>query len=167
MHPALRFLCALAMALAAIPASAQTASTQATVKIENYALVITKQNDLDFGSITPSASASGYVTLDPAGTYSVHGSIPAYNPAGATPARYAVSGVPSTAFAVSLPGPTISLTNGTQSLLVGDFVAEGGPTQQLDGNGTANFRVGATVFIQAAQRPGAYTGSFNVTVAYN
>lgn len=162
------FLLAGALLAAALPpvASAQTASTQAVVRIENYALVLTKQNDMDFGSITPSLTNSGYVTLQPNGA-TIPTGVAAYNPAGATPARYSVTGVPSAQISIALPNPTVSLSNGTQSLLIGDFVAENGTLQQLGTDGTLNFRVGANVYVQTLQRPGVYTGSFDVTVLYN
>jgi hypothetical protein len=161
------FPLACALLAAALPsiATAQTASTQAVVRIENYALVLTKQNDMDFGSITPSLTNDGYVVLQADGVTSPAG-VAAYNPAGANPALYSVTGVPSAQVAITLPG-TVSLSNGAESLLIGDFTAENGTLQQLGTDGTLGFRVGATVFVQALQRPGVYTGSFDVTLLYN
>lgn len=165
MRLSFQFACALLAATLPSVASAQTASTQAVVRIENYALVLTKQNDMDFGSITPSLTNNGFVILQTNGIPSPSG-VAAHNPAGATAARYSIAGVPSANIFISLPS-SVSLSNGTQSLLISDFAAENGITQQLGTDGTLNFRVGATVFVQALQRPGVYTGSFDVTVLYN
>ncbi|MBN2682921.1 MAG: DUF4402 domain-containing protein, partial [Bacteroidales bacterium] len=42
-----------------------------------------------------------------------------------------------------------------------------GSSSTLDGAGESNLKVGATLNVEANQNPGLYTGSFDVTVAYN
>lgn len=165
-RPIFRLL-ALALLLPASTAFADTASTSATVRIERYALQLTKVRDIDFGSATPSVLQNGYITLSPTGLHQVNGGIAAYDPTGAQPAQYTVSGVPSAPFAVMFSASTIYLSNGTQTLMISDFVIENGPTQVLGLDGTAQFRVGANLYVGAAQMPGTYTGTFSVTVAYN
>lgn len=160
-------LLAIATLLPASTAFADTAATSATVRIERYALQLTKVRDIDFGSITPSVLQNGYVTLGPTGQHQVNGGIAAYDPTGAQPAQYTVSGVPSAPFAVMLSAPAVYLSNGTQSLMISDFVVENGPGQILGLDGTAQFRIGANLYVAAAQMPGTYTGTFSVTVAYN
>jgi hypothetical protein len=164
----LSFLFACALLAAALPsvASAQTASTQAVVRIENYALVLTKQNDMDFGSITPSIATNGIVTLFPNGTMLPTG-VAAHNPAGATPARYSLTGVPLAQISIGLPSIAYLNNGNGGQIIISDFSAENGITQQLGTDGTLNFRLGATVYVPALQRPGIYTGSFDVTVLYN
>jgi hypothetical protein len=47
------------------------------------------------------------------------------------------------------------------------FVSDLGNNSTLDNAGEAQLKVGATLNVEANQAVGLYTGSFDVTVAYN
>jgi hypothetical protein len=156
-----------ALMLSPFAASAQTASTTASVDIENYALDITKNLDLSFGSITPSASADGTMTLAPNGLVSTTGGVTSRSGSGYSPAAYRISGVPAASFSVTIAPGTVALSGPGQTLTVSDFVLSQATLITLDNSGLAFFNVGATLFVNAGQLPGNYTGTFDVTVAYN
>ncbi len=161
-------LIAAALILSPFAASAQTASTTASVNIENYALNITKNQDLNFGGIIPSAIISGTMDLSPSGVVSTTGGVTSRPSSGYTPAAYTISGVPGASFSVTLAPSIVTLYSARGSLTVGDFVRSGPTTVLLDNNnGLAYFFIGATLFVNAGQLPGNYTGTFDVTVAYN
>jgi hypothetical protein len=50
---------------------------------------------------------------------------------------------------------------------VDNFVSSLGATAALDAQGAQALKVGATLNVDANQAVGLYTGSFDVTVAYN
>jgi Domain of unknown function (DUF4402) len=162
------FLMAAALMLLTFAASAQTASTTASVTVENYALDITKNLDLSFGSITPSASADGTMTLAPNGLVSTTGGVTSRSGSGYSPAAYTISGVPAASFSVTVAPTTVTLSGPGGTLTVGDFALNQATPITLDSNsGLAFLNVGATLFVNAGQLPGKYTGTFDVTVAYN
>lgn len=156
-----------ALMLSPFAASAQTASTTASVDIENYALDITKNQDLSFGSITPSASADGTMTLSPNGLVTTTGGVTSRSGSGYSPAAYTISGVPAASFSVAIAPTTVTLSGPGGPLIVSDFVLTQATPITLDNSGLAFFNVGATLFVNAGQLPGNYTGTFDVTVAYN
>ena len=156
-----------ALMLSPFAASAQTASTTASVDIENYALDITKNQDLSFGSITPSASADGTMTLSPNGVVSTTGGVTSRSGSGYSPAAYTISGVPAATFSVTIAPTTVTLSGPGGPLIVSDFALNQATPITLDASGLAFFNVGATLYVNAGQLPGNYTGTFDVTVAYN
>ncbi len=156
-----------ALMLSPFAASAQTANTTASVNIENYALNITKTQDLNFGSIIPSASIDGTMTLAPNGPVSTTGGVTSRSGSGYSPASYTISGVPAASFSVTIAPTTVTLSGPGGPLIVSDFVLNQATPITLNNSGVAFFNVGATLFVNASQLPGNYTGTFDVTVAYN
>lgn len=162
------FLFAAALVLSPFAAGAQTANTSASVNIENYALGITKTQDLNFGSVIPSASISGTMVISPTGAPSTTGGVTYRLSSGYEQAAYAVSGVPSDSFNVAISPATVTLSSPRGTLTVSNFTLNQATPIVLDSStGTARFAVGATLFVNAGQLPGNYTGTFDVTVAYN
>ena len=162
------FLMTAALMLSPFAASAQTASTTASVNIENYALNIIKLRDLNFGSVIPSASIDGTMTLSPSGAPSTTSSITYRLNSGYEQASYSISGVPAARVNVTVAPATVTLTSPRGTLTVGNFILSQASPIVLDGStGTAFFSIGATLFVNAGQLPGNYTGTFDVTVAYN
>lgn len=156
-----------ALMLSPFAASAQTASTTASVDIENYALDITKNQDLSFGSIIPSASANGTMTLFSNGIVSTTGGVTSRSGSGYSPAAYTISGVPAATFSVTIAPGTVTLSGPGGAMIVSDFALDQATPITLDASGLAFFNVGATLYVNAGQLPGNYTGTFDVTVAYN
>lgn len=159
---------AAVLILSPFAASAQTASTTASVNIENYALNITKNQDLNFGSVTPSASTNGTMVLEPGGGVYTTGGVTSRPGSGYVPATYTISGVPAASFTVTIAPALVTLSGPRGTMTVGDFVLnQPTPIVINSSNGLATLSVGATLFVTAGQLPGNYTGTFDVTVAYN
>jgi hypothetical protein len=142
-----------------------TASAEASARIV-APLQITKTADLKFGNIAagPSAgtvdmavndvrSAAGGVTLIAAGNVS-------------NAAAFDIIGYADASFTISLPA-SILIASGANDMLVDNFISSLGATSVLDAQGAAALKVGATLNVDANQPVGLYTGSFDVTVAYN
>ena len=62
---------------------------------------------------------------------------------------------------------TVSITEGSTPMQVIDFLCSAGATSTFDGSGDDNFTVGATLQLAINQPAGTYTGTFDVSVAYN
>lgn len=162
------FLIVAALMLSPFSAGAQTANTTASVNIENYALNITKNQDLNFGSVTPSASVDGTMVLEPGGVVYTTGGVTSRTGSGYAPATYTISGVPAASFNVTITPAVVTLSGPRGTLTVGNFALNQPTPIVLNGsNGLATLAVGATLFVNAGQLPGNYTGTFDVTVAYN
>ena len=142
-----------------------TASADASARIVEP-LQITKTADLKFGNIAagPSAgqvdmsisdvrTATGGVTLITAGNVS-------------NAAAFDIIGYPDASFTISLPA-SILIASGANDMLVDNFVSSLGATSTLDATGASALKVGASLNVAANQAVGLYTGSFDVTVAYN
>lgn len=170
-------------------ANAQT-NTESTETTDAYAKLIkvmsvtnSDANGLDFGTIVLTGAGASTVTMaaiDASRTYT--GDAAAAVGATQTPntAKYVVTGTPNETYALTLPS-SIALTTFTAitgadteatmtisglkarfNTAVADAI-----TSKLSPTGTDSFAVGGTLNIKAAQIPGVYTGSFDVTVDYN
>lgn len=142
-----------------------TASADASARIV-APLQLTKTADLKFGNIAagPSAgtvdmsvsdvrTAGGGVTLIAAGNVS-------------NAAAFDITGYPDASFTISLPA-SILIASGSNDMLVDNFLSSLGATSALDAQGAAALKVGARLNVDANQPVGLYTGSFDVTIAYN
>jgi hypothetical protein len=136
-------------------------------------LAVQPDNDLSFGRIAiPDPASPAVVTVGPAG--SVTGTTNAAETAGApvAAAAFTVSGVGGQSYAVTFPRPSINLGAGANAPTVDTFTSSlGGGAGQLSGQSTGigaqTFNVGAKLHLPANTAPGAYTGSFQVNIAYN
>jgi len=153
----------------------ETASANASATILTP-ITILKSADLNFGSVVASRAESGTVVV-PASS-STNRTLTAVteitgNKGTISAAAYTVSGESSAAYSVSLPA-NASIGDGSSNTMTVDVF-----TSSLDSNtgqlaatgqraaGTQDFQVGGTLNVAAGQAAGAYTGSFDVTVAYN
>lgn len=142
--------CALLLACAGAPA--QTLNNNAA---------------LSFGAFT--AGSGGTITVAPGGARMKTGSVILVNQAGtASAAQFTISGTPSAAFTISLPGDGIVfLSDGASgSMALNGFTSSPSVTGVLSGGGTQTINVGATLSVGNLQGTGSYSGSFNVTVNY-
>jgi len=142
-----------------------TASAEASARII-APLEIFKMADLKFGNIAAGPSAgtvviatddartkSGGVTLVEAGNVS-------------NAASFDIVGYPEATFTIDIPG-SIMIYSGSDEMVVDEFESSLGSLSTLDALGESNLKVGATLNVEPNQAPGLYTGSFDVTVAYN
>ena len=152
-----------------ISVNAQTASSTATASASARIvtpLEITKNVDLAFGNIAAGPS-TGVVTIATDGSRTGVGGVTLIAAGNVSnSAQFSIVGYPSATFAITLP-TSITIANGGYSMTVDSFVSSLGATSTLDVNGQNGLNVGANLNVAAGQEPGLYTGSFDVTVAYN
>lgn len=128
-------------------------------------ITLTNTQGLAFGNIAASA-ALGTVTITPAGVRS--------NTGGVTPsaigtynnAIYTATGEANATYSISLPAST-TITDGTNNMTVNGFTSDPTPTGLMSGAGSQTINVGATLNVGANQASGNYSGTYNVTIAYN
>lgn len=133
--------------------------------------------DLQFGTII---SGAGTVAVSTAavGFAGRTFSVPAMNPGdqGAQPtaAVFSVKGQPNYTYSIAFTNATETLTETVSSdtMSAGTFLAStlidgAGLIGTLDGSGDDTLNVGATLTVTAGLSAGEYSGTFEVTVAYN
>lgn len=140
-----------------------TASGSASANVVT-AISITNTAGLDFGDLVAGAT-SGTVVMTAAGVRTSTGGTTLGNPGAAAAAGFAVAGDPAATYAITLP-TSITVTSGGDTMTVDTFTTPAA-TGTLDGTGNDTIAVGATLQVGVAQAVGAYTGTFDVTVAYN
>jgi Domain of unknown function (DUF4402) len=164
----------LATALSS-PVSAGTGSARADVTIVTP-LSFIKDEDLDFGSALPAATA-GTVVVPPNGARTATGGVVlvgnSYNPS-----RFAGFGATLQTVQISMGANSITLnrTGGGGTMTVDTWIIGSTPTAQLttnplvftiaSSNGIFNFPVGATLRVGANQAAGTYSGTFTITLNY-
>lgn len=158
-------MAAALVAVVAAPASVKAASDSATASATIAAAVtVTKQTDLEFGLISPTAVA-GTVTVSDAGARSGDVNVELLSGASPSQASFLVSGAANQSISVTIP-TSAALTGPGTDMTATLSQTEAG-TQTLDGSGNFTVDVGADLAVGASQTAGSYSGSFNVTVIYN
>jgi spore coat protein U-like protein len=176
----LRLFLALLAGFAGMPAYAQTTTGTVRVSVAT-STTLSKTGDLHFGSITPSGTA-GTVTVSPAGVRTSNGGVIL---AGGSPTAASFSGQGSRNQQIRITfdilGATLNRTIGGASMTANNFIAQGllaNGLAPLGSSGTGqrfriaatsgafSFTVGARLNVSANQAPGAYVGTFDVTVDF-
>lgn len=134
-------------------------------------IALAKTADLAFGTVVRPTSGAGTVTISAAdGARTLAGGVGAIEAAPSGRATFTVVGEGGQAFSVTVPanmdmtragGAEIIPVALTSSMSSG--VLSGAPGEQ----GVNAFGVGGSAPVSSATVSGAYTGTFNVTVAYN
>ena len=121
-------------------------------------------NQLEFGSFA--VQAGGTVSIDPAsGVRSRTGDVWLMGQDAGTPARVVLTHLPGTDFSVLLPPDgAASLSKGGASMTLRTFKSSPSAARMV--GATQIIAIGATLEIQPNQSPGAYAGSFQVTVSF-
>ena len=167
------FRCVAAALLALIviePAHAApvAAATPATAKAALlHPLEILKKEDLDFGWVAP---------ITGAGTVVVN---PETNVTSATGGAVLVGGSPHAALftgaaksnavvIIRIPKQPITITRvgGTETMTVTNWTVQGLDKRAVAAQTSFDFRVGATLFVNANQADGLYVGTFDVSIQY-
>jgi uncharacterized protein (DUF697 family) len=161
---------------AAVLAFSNTSFAQATATASASATIITpisivKNVDMTFGNIAVSASTGGTVVLAPAGTRTTGGAggvtLPS-NTGTVAGADFTVSGQATYTYAITLPSTSVSLSDGSgHTMNVTAFTSSPSSTGTLNGSGSQDLKVGATITVASAQTPGVYTNSTGVPVTVN
>lgn len=167
--PSLRLL-ALTTLLA--PAAGQAAPRAAATPAQAsgtllFPLEIVKNRDLDFGYVGTTAAA-GTVVIDPetdaisatAGALLLGGSPHAAQFTGAAKSNVVVI--------IRIPNQSITVTRvgGTQTMTVSNFKLQGLDKRAVAARVAFDFRVGATLNVNANQAEGTYVGTFDVSIQY-
>jgi len=169
MKPRLRnvVLATVALTVLLVPSMVRAQATDTgdiSVTIQNQAITLTNNTTLSFGTVLP-FGRTGTVTVPASGAPTVSN---AFVSVPGSSANWSVTGVPNAPYAITLPSSPAVVTSGAFSMNVDTFTRTSGTTQlYLDGAGDASFNVGATLHVGANQPAGIYTGTYNVTVAYN
>jgi hypothetical protein len=149
-----------------------TENTSAAAKVVTP-LSITETSSLHFGTMAVLAGTPGTCVLSTQGSRSQTGGVNlSVQAPTASNAAYNVSGAVNTTYAITLPS-TITVSSGADNMTIGSLLARtasagtDGLTGTLSAGGTDNFTIGGTLNVAAGQATGIYTGSFDVTVAYN
>jgi hypothetical protein len=146
------------------PASAAQAAATATMAT---AISISRILHLRFGYVVPSGTP-GTVLIDPSSERTFFGGVtPVFTDGGQHgAASFNVVGTGTLTYAITLP-VSVTLTSGGNLMTVDEFVSTPPQTGQLAANGKQSVVVGATLHVLANQPIGIYTGTFDVSVAYN
>lgn len=149
-----------------------TENTAAAAKIVTP-IAITETSSLHFGTLAILAGTPGTCVLSTQGARTQTGGVNlSVQAPTASNAAYNVSGAMNTTYGITLPS-TITVTSGPSSMTITSILARtasagaDGLTGTLSAAGTDNFTVGGTLEVAAGQTTGLYTGTFDVTVAYN
>jgi len=147
----------------AVPATA-SATIVTPINIANDGVA------LQFGKLA-SGTTSGTAQLSTDNKLTVNGGITKVSTNATTVPTYTVTGESGALYSVTLPGNndvTLTLT-GAEPMTVTNFTTNlsGDITDQTLTGGSVTFQVGATLNVNAAQVAGTYTGTYDVTVAYN
>lgn len=152
-----------APALAA-PVSVSNGPVTASAQIVKP-LTLSKQSDMDFGSIV--VQDNGTITMAATGGITCSASLTCA--ATGTPAEYKVTGTNNQV--VNITKPDVTLSNSANPGTPLTLVLNGnGPTSVTLPNAGAtgiNFKLGGAIAIAATTKDGLYTGNLSVTVDYN
>lgn len=178
-------VCAMAAAPQALAGTGQTATAQGqAVAVIAEPIVAVSLNDLDFGSLTSSRTASGSITVNTEGgaTYT-GGAAPACAGGGACagimPARFLVSGEAGRSYTVSAPTAitatgTLSAGGNAPALAIDALSVHldshaGSVTSigQLDDMGEDRIAVGGRLNVPAGTAPAHYRATLTVMVTYS
>jgi len=167
----------LALAIAGLLMMAGSAMAQSTATATSTAnatvvapIAITAVNSLEFGKLIPS-NYTATIGLDNTRSDSVANN---YAKGTLQTATFTVTGEPSFTYVIALPvSALIATPSGTVKTMTVDAFTVGAGAKgtvlssigTLDGSGNGDLNVGAKV--NTSQAPGAYTGTYPVTVTYN
>lgn len=134
---------------------------------------IQKTENLQFGSAA--AGTGGTVIIDPDGSRSKSGNVTLVNIGDVSAAAFTVEGDAGREYVLTLPTDpiVITLAGGGDDMSIDGFASSLTGRGTLSGSlsttgttGTQDITVGATLHVKSGQTPGAYSGTFNVSVNY-
>jgi hypothetical protein len=157
--------CGIQSVKAQTASATQSATANATIITP---IAIAHVADLNFGNIV-AGTGIGTVIVDTEGDRTKTGDVilPTATPGTVNAAKFTVTGLQDATYAITLPGSIdISASEEGPTMEVNNFTSNPDGAGTLTG-GTQTLSVGATLKVGAGQAAGNYTGTFNVTVAYN
>ncbi len=158
-------LAALALvALGPSHARADTATATASAEVAQ-AIQVAVNTNMDFGRLAPTGTA-GTVDLATDGSRTAT-NVDLLGGGTVSAAVFDVTGAANEAYSITLPASTTLADGAGNSMSVDTFAHDAGSSPSLNGAGSDQFNVGATLHVGANQTAGTYTGTFDVTVSYN
>lgn len=131
------------------------------------AISIVPGTALNFGDVVPSAVA-GTVSVDAAGVRTSAGGATLGSATGVAAGAFTVNGQANATYAITLPANgVVTVASGANTMNVNNFVSNPAGTGTLSAGGSQALAVGATLSVGISQAAGSYTGTYQVTVAYN
>lgn len=147
-----------------------SASASASATIVAAMGIVTNTAQLSFGHVVASAVAAGTVEQTAAASPARTGiGVTLGSDTAVSAATFSVTGDGSATYTIMLPSGLQAAThaNDADQVTFTPFSNLPGGTGLLDAGGTQTIYLGGTLNIAKSQRPGVYTGTFDVTVAYN
>lgn len=157
------FAIAAAISTPAMAAPGDSATAQGAATAEVVApitLTHTPNAALDFGTFT-TGTTGGTVVVTQAGVATDTGDVTLVSGSTEAADAFTVAGDPGRSFSITTGSGTVA--NGSVTMA---FTTSAPASGTLTG-GAASFRVGGTLAVVGGAAAGTYTGSYNVTVAYN
>jgi len=154
--------------LAASDSNAQQSSLTSSSSIAATVvspISVSTTTDLSFGVVIASG-VPGTVTVTPAGARSASGGATLGSAATVSPAIFTVTGDANNSYSITLPASGL-VTCGATSMVVDSFTSTPTPTGDLGPGGSQTLTVGASLQVNNSQTICTYSGSVDVTVAYN
>lgn len=139
-----------------------------TLVLEAPPLALVQEQPLSFGDIL-AGHEGGRVTVRPGGERTSEEGVKLGLSAASHPAAVLVTGAENGGFVIVLPQAPVMLLGppGSAPMRVDAFTCEPGRMGSLGEDGQERVKVGATLHVGTDQMPGAYAGSFPVTVSYD
>ena len=166
------FAIAILFSGVSVMASAQNTATQSAIASAKIVAPITlvKSTDLRFGTIARS-SASGTVSVAPTvgaqASASDGATMVASSLASTGPAVFTITGESDQKFSLNVKtGDVIELSNGSETMDVTLDIPEFTETKNTLTGGTRSLIIGGSLAVGDNQASGAYSKTFDVTVAY-
>lgn len=161
------FVAAVGLATSANAKVTASATAEAVILPALTLDVMTTTNtSLNFGTIAPNGAGTVVLAATSAATASCSTNLictGASNSVG-----FDVTGGKGSLVAVTIPAGGTTLSGGGDTMTVNTFTTDADPAGiTLDATtGAASFYVGGTLHVKSGQLPGNYSGTFNVSVAY-
>ncbi|GAA4709655.1 DUF4402 domain-containing protein [Sphingomonas lutea] len=160
-----------AVAFPAVPALAATPAQQATNRaLILVPLTLVKIDDLSFGTVSPSTTSLGIVSINAAtGARTVFGGVTGVPSDVGNRAQFAGAGTPGQQVVITHTTPLelISTTNNADRIAVLGLTLDGLPLRTIDPVTRAFFfHMGGTIMLNPNQPEGRYEATFDVTANY-
>ena len=118
-----------------------------------------------FGSFTRTGSTAETLNMAADGSRTPIAGIQLVGGANGTPGTFTASGTSGATFSITLPA-SVTLSSGANTMTITSVTSDAGVNPTLTG-GAKQFHLAGTLGIGASQAPGAYSGTYSVSIAYN
>ena len=163
----------LALTILLAPTAGQAAAIAAPTPAQANAVMlfpleIVKNRDLDFGNVA-ATGAAGTVVIDPeTDTISATGGALLVGGGNPHAAQFTGAAKGNNVVIIRIPKQPITLTRagGTETMIANNFTLQGLDKRAVAARVAFDFRVGATLNVNANQAEGSYVGTFDVSIQY-